>query len=58
MKESTKQLLKEAEEICNAEDRSTEYMIQFMQDHANVDFECVMSYIRQTWKEKKSITST
>jgi len=53
MKESTKQLLKEAEEICNAEDRSTEYMIQFMQDHANVDFECVMSYIRQTWEEKK-----
>ena len=53
MKESTKQLLKEAEEICNVEDRSTEYMIQFMQDHASVDFECVMSYIRQTWKEKK-----
>ena len=53
MKQITKEKLQQARDICDEEDRSTEYMIQFMQDHANVDFECVMSYIRQTWKEKK-----
>jgi hypothetical protein len=53
MKESTKQLLKEAEEICNAEDRSIEYMIEFMQDYANVDLECVMNYIRRPHKKER-----
>jgi len=53
MKESIKQLLKEAEEICSEEDRSIEYRIQFMQDYANVDFECVMDYIYETRDKKK-----
>ena len=48
MKEATKNKLKEAESICDEEDRSTEYMIQYMQDYAKVSFECVMNYLRQT----------
>ncbi|WP_294377719.1 hypothetical protein [uncultured Clostridium sp.] len=46
MKEKTKKLLKEAQEICDREDRSTEYMIQFMQDYANVSFDCVINYLQ------------
>lgn len=48
MKESTREKLRQAEHICNQEDRSTEYMIQFMQDYAGVDFDCVMKYLRET----------
>lgn len=37
--------LKQAKEICDKEDRSTEYMIQFMQDYAGVSFDDVMDYL-------------
>lgn len=46
MKSKTKQLLIEAMQICDSEDRSTAYTIQFMQDYANVDFDCVMNFLR------------
>lgn len=52
MRKATEEKLREAEKMCNDEDRSTEYMIQFMQDYANVSFECVMNYIRKNWKQK------
>ncbi len=52
MKKITEEKLREAETICDDEDRSTEYMIQFMQDYANVSFDCVMKYIRKNWKQK------
>jgi hypothetical protein len=45
MKSKTKELLKQAKEICDTEGRSTAYMIQFMQDCAKVDFECVIKYL-------------
>ena len=51
MKAKTKELLKQAKEICDKEDRSTAYTIQFMQDYANVDFDCVMEYITSIIKE-------
>ena len=45
MKESTKFMLKDAQEWCNNEDKSTEFMLQFMQDQANVDLDCVIRYL-------------
>jgi hypothetical protein len=54
MKELTKIKLKEAEDICDAENRSTEYMIEFMQEYAKVSFDCVMNYIEQTWHSKEA----
>lgn len=38
-------LLREAQEICDEEDRSTEYMIQFMQDYAGCSFDQVIAYL-------------
>lgn len=45
MKKETKAKLLEAYKICENEDRSTEYTIQFMMDFANVDHDSVMSYL-------------
>ena len=47
MKKETKQRLIDAMETCNREDRSTEYMIQFMQDYAGVDCDCVMNFLQR-----------
>jgi len=52
MKKETEELLKEAEDICDREDRSVEYMIQFMQDYAKCSHETVMKYIEKTWSKK------
>ena len=38
-------LLYEAQQICDEEDRSTEYMIAFMQDYADCSFDQVMDYL-------------
>ena len=51
MKPETKANLIEAQKICDDEDRSTEYMIQFMQDYARVDFDCVMKFLQQESEE-------
>ena len=45
--------IKEAFDICNEEDRSTEYMLQFAQDYAECSFDRVMDYIGRTYKEEK-----
>lgn len=45
MKEKTRILLSQAKEICGKEERSAEYMVQFMQDYANVSFDCVIKYL-------------
>ena len=50
MKPKTKFLLEEAQAYCDQEDKSTEFMIQYMQDFAEVDFDCVMSFL-----EKQSV---
>lgn len=50
MKAKTKELLRQAHEICDKEGRSTAYMIQFMQDYANVDFDCVINYLEAATK--------
>lgn len=52
MKQSTKQILHEAWNYCDEEDKSTEYMLQYMQDVANVDMECVISFIDKENKNR------
>ncbi len=47
MKEGTKFLLQDAQEWCEKEDKSTEFMLQFMQDQAGVDLDCVLSYLKK-----------
>lgn len=48
MKAKTKQLLLEAEEYCNNNDKSTEFMLQYMQDFANVDLDCVINFLTKS----------
>jgi len=45
MKLSTKLKLKEAQEYCDKNDKSTPFMIQYMKDFAGVDHDCVMEYL-------------
>ena len=47
MKKETKQKLKEAQDYCDEEDKSTEFMLQYMQDYAGVDLDCVMSFLQK-----------
>lgn len=47
MKQVTKDKLKEAKEYCDENDKSTEFMLQYMQDFANVDLDCVMNYLER-----------
>ena len=54
MKAQTKEMLFEAWQYCDDEDKSTEFMIQYMQDMANVDFDCVMDFIEDTTDEERS----
>jgi hypothetical protein len=45
MKAETKKKLKEAMDWCDEEDKSTEFMIQYMQDFAGVSHDCVIKYL-------------
>lgn len=45
MKYITKLKLAAIHLVCDEEDRSTEYMIQYMQDMCKVDHDCVMNYL-------------
>jgi len=45
MKESTKILLREAQQYCDDNDKSTEFMLQYMQDVAKVDLDCVIKFL-------------
>ncbi len=53
MKEKTKELLQIAQQQCDDEDKSTEYMLQYMQDVAGVDLDCVLNFLHdQDFKHK------
>ena len=54
MKAQTKALLKDAMEYCEDNDKSTEFMLQYMQDTANVNLDCVLNFLQ---KEGGFITS-
>ncbi len=41
----TKELLKTAQEYCDDNDKSTEFILQYMQDVAGVDLNCVLNYL-------------
>lgn len=45
MKYITKLKLAAVHQLCDAEDKSTEFMYQFMQDTCKVDLDCVNSYM-------------
>lgn len=53
MKELTKNKLLAAWQYCDDEDKSTEFMIQFMMDNANVDMDCVVNFIQRTTDEER-----
>ena len=53
MTESTKQKLQIAQEYCDENDKSTEFMLEFMQDYANVDLDCVMNFLEEQHKKNK-----
>lgn len=46
MKALTKSRLEEAQKYCDDNDKSTEFMIAYMQDFAGVDFDCVISFLK------------
>jgi hypothetical protein len=50
MKTETKKKLEEAQQYCDDNDKSTEFMLQYMQDIADVDLDCVINFL-----EKKSV---
>ena len=45
MKATTKTLLKEAQQYCEDNDKSTEFMLEYMQSFAKVDLDCVIAYL-------------
>jgi len=47
MKATTRAKLQEAQKYCDDNDKSTAFMIAYMQDFAGVDFDCVMSFLRK-----------
>ena len=53
MTQETFKKLEEAERFCDENDKSTEFMLEFMQDFANVDLDCVMNYLYKKRKNKK-----
>ena len=53
MKELTRNKLLAAWQYCDDEDKSTEFMIQFMMDNAKVDMDCVVNFIEKTTDEER-----
>lgn len=45
MKESTKELLRQAQQYCDDNDKSTEFMLEYMQSVAKVNLDCVIKYL-------------
>lgn len=46
MKRDKTELLESAYNYCNEYDKSTEYMIEFMQDFANASFDEVIEFVK------------
>ena len=54
MKPETKQKLIDAKKFCDEEDKSTEFMLQYMQDYAGVDFDCVISFLQKNSEKERA----
>jgi hypothetical protein len=48
MSEKTTTKLLEAKQFCDDNDKSTEFMLQYMQDHAGVDLDCVLDFLMKS----------
>jgi hypothetical protein len=48
MKATTRELLRQAQIFCDENDKSTEFMLQYMQDVAKVDLDCVIKYLQSS----------
>lgn len=55
MKYITKLKLAAIHLYCDVNNKSTEYMIQFMQDSCKVDLDCVMNYLQLSKEEHKQL---
>jgi hypothetical protein len=55
MKYITKLKLAAVHQLCDADDRSTEFMIQYMQDVCKVSHDTVESYLLLPHKEHKKL---
>ena len=55
MKEFTKLKLAAVHQMCDAADKSTEFMIQYMQDTCKVDLDSVMNYLQLPEEEKQQL---
>jgi len=47
MKTKTRQLLEMAQQFCDENDKSTEFMIQYMQDFAHCSFDTVIKFLEE-----------
>ena len=47
MKKETRKLLEEAKKYCDDNDKSTEFMLQYMQDVAEVDLDTVIEFLTE-----------
>ncbi len=45
MNEITKEKLEEAQQYCDDNDKSTEFMLEYMQDYADVNLDCVIKFL-------------
>lgn len=55
MKYITKLKLAAVHQLCDKEDKSTEYMLQFMQDTCKVELDTVMNYMKLGEKEHQQL---
>jgi len=52
MKHITKLKLAAVQQYCEIEEKSTEFMIQYMQDTCKVSYDCVIAYLEKEDKGK------
>lgn len=55
MKHITKLKLATIHQLCDVEDKSTEWMLQTMQDIYKVDLDCVLAYMSLSEKETSAL---
>ncbi len=55
MKYITKLKLAAVHQLCDAEDKSTEYMLQLMQDTCEVDLDTCINYLNLEQKERDKL---
>lgn len=53
MKNPTRDKLFEAWACCDEEDKSTDFMLQYMQDMANVSLDCVLTFLQRTTDQER-----